>query len=326
MPGIHNPIREALSDRELHLVLLPTEACNCRCLYCYETHRHGRMTAATIRGVKRLLRARIPGLDRLHVSWFGGEPLLALDIIEELSAHIEEEVAANPGCRYRADITTNAYLLSRQTFARLCRARVGLYQISFDGPRELHDRKRILIDGSGTFDRIWENLLTLKETSDDVSFLIRLHLDRHNFPRLRAFLDQYHEAFQADSRFRLFLRPLARLGGPRDASLPVFDDEEGRQAAQELARYAATLHVPNKTLHDFPPICYAAKLNSFVIRANGDINKCTVALDRECNKVGVVRRNGTLRLEKKRLFRWVRGIESGNERELLCPLEHIAVP
>lgn len=72
-------------------------------------------------------------------------------------------------------------------------------------------------------------------------------------------------------------------------------------------------------------MCYAAKLNSFVIRANGDINKCTVSLDHECNKVGVMRKNGTLRLEKKRLFQWVRGIESGNEQELLCPLENIAI-
>lgn len=321
---MHNPISEAISGRMLHLILFPTEACNCRCVYCYETYRHGRMDTATITGVKNLLHARIPELDHLHVSWFGGEPLLALDIIEELSEHIHQEIADTPGCHFQADVTTNAYLLSLPTFTRLSRCKVGLYQISFDGPQELHDQKRILADGGGTFDRIWSNLLALKETNDDVSFLIRLHLDRVNYPHLYAFLDQYNQAFQDDHRFRLFIRPLSRLGGPHDAILPVFDEQEGQQATRELARYAASHNIPNKTLHDFPTMCYAAKLNSFVVRANGDINKCTVSLDHECNKVGVVRKNGTLRLDKKRLFQWVRGIESGNERELLCPLENMA--
>lgn len=326
MHDLNDPILTSVSGQILHLILFPTEACNFRCVYCYETYQHGRMTADTIAGIKNLLRIRIPDLKHLHISWFGGEPLLALDIIEEISEHVGQELAARPGCHFQADITTNAYLLSPAVFATLCRCRVGLHQISFDGPRELHDQKRMLASGGGTFDRIWGNLLALKNTDDKVSFLIRLHLDRVNFPHLYAFLDQYRETFQSDDRFRLFIRPLSRLGGQYDAMLPTFDEPDGQQAVQELARYAADRKIPNKTYHDFPAMCYAAKLNSFVIRANGNINKCTVSLDHDHNKVGAVRKNGTLKLEKQKLFKWARGIESGNERELLCPLENITAP
>ena len=34
-------------------------------------------------------------------------------------------------------------------------------------------------------------------------------------------------------------------------------------------------------------VCYAARANSFVVRSNGQLNKCTVALDTDYNHVGV---------------------------------------
>jgi sulfatase maturation enzyme AslB (radical SAM superfamily) len=39
------------------------------------------------------------------------------------------------------------------------------YQISFDGPREWHDRKRVLANGERTYDRIWSHLCQMKEGS-----------------------------------------------------------------------------------------------------------------------------------------------------------------
>lgn len=200
---------------------------------------------------------------------------------------------------------------------------MGLYQITFDGPKELHDKKRVLANGSGTFDQIWENLLNLKKTDKHVSFLIRLHLDKDNFPYICTFIDEYKRAFQDDNRFKLFLRPLSRLGGQLDGTLPTFNSEqEGKEAVEELKRYMERNDIQYKAGVDLPEICYASKLNSFVLRANGNINKCTVALDREYNQVGRIRQNGTLEIKKETLLRWVRGLESGNERELFCPLEN----
>ncbi len=316
-------IHSSISNKMLHLTLFPTEACNFRCVYCYETFQYGRMDATTIEGIKKLLDVRVPELTLLHISWFGGEPLLALDIIEDISTHILSVLNEYPKCRLQADITTNAYRLTLPIFEKLCQLKVELYQISFDGPREQHDKKRILANGMGTFDRIWENLLNLKCTDTKVSFLIRLHLDRENYPHIYPFLEDYKKAFSDDDRFRLFLRPLSRLGGERDAALKTFNEEEGKKVLEELARYTEKNQIQNKTYTDFPKICYASKLNSFAIRADGTISKCTVALDREYNKVGRIRRNGTLKIYKRKLFRWVRGIQSGNEGELFCPMENI---
>jgi uncharacterized protein len=318
-------IAGAISNRSLHLILFPTEQCNFRCLYCYETFRNGRMDRATIDGIKNWLGVRVPELSSLHVSWFGGEPLLALDIIEELSEHILGLAARHNRCRYEADITTNAYNLDVPTFERLRRFNVARYQISFDGPREHHDRKRTLANGGATFDRIWANLLRLKATDHGVTFIVRLHLDRDNFPHIPRFMDEYRQAFGDDPRFKLFFRPLTRLGGVQDASLSTFDEDEGKSAVEEFTRHFESNTLPNKTFNDFPTICYAAKLNSFAIRADGTIEKCTVALDRSFNGVGRIRPNGTLKIDRQKLFRWTRGIESGDKHELFCPMQNICI-
>ncbi|HET9252968.1 MAG TPA: radical SAM protein, partial [Candidatus Eisenbacteria bacterium] len=77
-------LARCLSSRRLHLILFSTEACNFRCVYCYETFQYKKMEPWVAEGVKRLLERRMPGLDVLELSWFGGEPLLAKDIIEDV--------------------------------------------------------------------------------------------------------------------------------------------------------------------------------------------------------------------------------------------------
>jgi uncharacterized protein len=323
MIDIYNIINSSISNKVLHLILFPTEACNFRCVYCYETFQYEKMNAATIEGIKKFLKIRIPELKSLHISWFGGEPLLAMNIIEDISIYILNLLNKYPECIFHADITTNAYELTLPIFEKLCQFKIGLYQISFDGPREQHDKKRILANGKGTFDRIWTNLINLKCTDKQVSFLIRLHLDKTNLPHIHSFMEDYKKIFGDDNRFRLFLRPLSQLGGKQDMALKTFSGEEGKMVVEQLARFTESINIKNKTFSDFPKICYASKLNSFAIRADGTINKCTVALDREYNKVGQISRNGTLKIHKKKLFEWARGIQSGNERELFCPMENI---
>src|SRR5690606_22612548 len=69
-----------------------------------------------------------------------------------------------------------------------------------------------------------------------------------------------------------------------------------------------------------PYICYAAKANSLLIRADGRIGKCTVALDDDRNTIGSLRPDGTIEIDNEKLRPWLRGIESLDEQDLGCPL------
>jgi uncharacterized protein len=323
IPGAAD-VRESLSNTALHLILMPTEACNFRCVYCYEEFQYKRMEPHVVQGVKALISRRAPALRRLSLGWFGGEPLLAFDIIEDIASHALLAVRQHSDLSFFSDITTNAFLLTSRRFQRLLDYGVCRFQISFDGPREYHDRKRVLSGGKGTFDRIWANLLATRLDSRRFEVLVRLHADKENQSALQQFLDDFETEFGGDPRYRIFLRPLGRFGGPNDERLQILEGEEAEQVVQSLRNRAAA-----RNLETYAPeysVCYAARPDSFVIRANGRINKCTMALEHTANQVGHIRGDGSLEIFGDRLMPWARGIFSGRPEELECPMLGLAEP
>lgn len=315
-----------LSNESLHLILLPTEACNFRCVYCYESFKYKRMEPWVVHGIKALLARRAPGLTSLTVSWFGGEPLLAHDVIEDVMTHVRGLAEANPRLRVSSDATTNGYLLTPALADRLLDLKVSRYQISFDGPREWHDQKRVLAGGKGTFDRIWGNLLALRGLGREFTVTIRVHVDRENADVIPRFIDECADAFAGDPRFEMFIRGLSRLGGPNDADLAVFERSEGEAVFEGLRSYARSRGLKTMQLSQEDSICYAARGNSYVIRANGRLNKCTVSLEHPNNQVGHIRENGTVEVDAQKMVMWMRGLRSENAAELKCPMKGYAEP
>lgn len=316
----------ALSNDSLQLILMPTEACNFRCVYCYEDFSHGRMEPQVITGVKNLIAARAPDLRSLVLSWFGGEPLLARDIIEEILSHARSLVAQHPAVRLSSDITTNAWLLTPAVFTRLLALGVLRYQISFDGPKEWHDRKRVLAGGGGTYDRIWGNLLAMRDAPGDFEITVRVHVDRENQEAIPRFIDEYEKCFGQDARFKLFMRPLSRLGGPNDRRLPILGQDEGVRVIDQLTRCADEKRLERSSAEKHASICYASQANSFLIRADGRINKCTVALNHPANQVGRILEDGRLEISSDRMVDWMRGLKSREPMELECPMIGLADP
>jgi uncharacterized protein len=320
----HDQFRVSLRDDFLQLILLPTEQCNFRCVYCYEDFAIGRMAAETVTAVTRLIDRRIDGLSRLALTWFGGEPMLARDVIEEISSHVLARAAHLPGLTYAGDMTTNGYFLDAAAVDRLVALGVTHFQVSLDGPPEQHDRTRLRGDGRGTFARIWDNLVSVRDGDAPVDMMLRVHLTPANVGSMPAFLTRVRDVFLDDPRFKVYLKPIEHLGGPNDADLTVLSPQERRTVVADLNRILTRGKADPSTGLAVPPaICYAARPNSFVIRANGLIGKCTVALSDPANVIGQLRADGTVDIDNGRLRPWLRGWPSGDEAVLGCPANGI---
>jgi uncharacterized protein len=316
----HTDIAEqCLAGNLLHLVLLPTETCNFRCVYCFERFGQARMAPGVVAGVKRYLAMRAPDIDRLTLSWFGGEPLLAVDLVYDLMAFAHELRARHPALTLRSNMTTNAYLLDRSRFDRLLALGVTFYHVTFDGPRAWHDRKRVLAGGGGTFDRVWHNLLALRDSPGRFEILVRLHADQDNYAALPEFIDDYAREFGGDRRFKLFVRELARFGGANDAALPVFACGAVPGKIDQLRRLIAERGLAELNREHMGSICYAARGNSYVIRADGRVNKCSLALEDPLNQVGRLDQEGSLNIDQARMLPWLRGALTADRAALGCP-------
>lgn len=319
-------LRECLAADILHLILMPTEACNFRCTYCYEDFKLARMEPGVVRGVKNLLTSRASELTQLDIAWFGGEPLLARDIIEDVMLHAQALRRVHPQLAVRSDITTNAWVLTRTVFERLLELGVSRYQISFDGPRDHHDKKRVLAGGRGTFDRVWKNLCAMRDVPGEFKVIVRVHVDRDNVEAVPRFLDEFQAVFAGDARFEVFLRNLARLGGPNDAALNVFDEHDEDLSIRALEHYVRDRDLVPYDVSQGSAICYASKANSYLVRGDGRLNKCTQALEHPANQVGRIREDGTMEITSERMLRWMRGLRSAHPIELLCPMIGFAEP
>jgi uncharacterized protein len=312
-------LASCLSNRRLELIVMPTEQCNFRCTYCYEDFKLGRMSSDTIAGLRALISNRIDKLDQLYISWFGGEPLAAADIMLDLSSHASRLAAQRPKINYRAGITTNGYLLNQHLLDQMASVRILDFQITLDGPKEIHDRRRLRADGSGSYEKIWNNLLLLKATPHPFKILLRIHFDRDTVACLDPLIQDVKRDLITDPRFEVCFKGLLRMGGPNDDRLNVFSESEANEQRESLMRKLYGDHVPVEE----PFICYAAKPNALVIRSDGTLAKCTVALNDPRNKVGVIHRDGTVEVDMSRYRPWLTGLAKLDLDILACPLQYV---
>jgi len=349
-------IGSTVTTKLQELIILPTEQCNLRCTYCYEDFEIGKMSEATQRGLEHFIDRRIAGLSQLRLSWFGGEPLAARDVILRIARHAKAR-CDEVGVRLVGGLTTNAYLMTRQLLEDLLDCNQDFFQITLDGWKETHDAVRRFADGRGSFDRIWANLLDMKTCERPFEVLLRIHVRRDNIDRLPELMKNLGAAFGGDDRFRLDFEHLRNLGGAGGASIqdPVKLSEIPRIDAEMRAIYRANSpRNPDRALEPEPSpdavniddvlraakamgesaggqrleeiskggnyICYAAKANSLLIRANGRIGKCTVALNDDRNDIGVLNEDGTVTIDNDKLRPWLRGLSDLDTAALACPL------
>ena len=317
---------QELSLKYFNIYILPTEKCNFRCTYCYEDFSVGRMKPEIIWAVKAFLDKRCTDLNYLKISWFGGEPLIAKDIVLEISEYATKLVNKYPQLRYESDMTTNGYLLDYKTITALVNAGVRIFQISLDGPPNVHNGSRISVNGSSTYERIWHNLLAIRSSCLPISVLLRIHFSPDTLQLLDPLIEDLKNEFIQDARFSIFFKSIERLGSPNDASIKIFSEAEKEQAIKLLQTKLFGENIASSQNYSLleNPICYASRPNSLVIRANGDVGKCTVALYDERNHVGSLQPDGTLKLIPGRLAPWLRGIKDLDPSSLACPLAHLS--
>jgi uncharacterized protein len=301
-------VMELTTGSTMDLILLPTEQCNFRCKYCYETFEKGKMSLAVQESIIKHVRKNLHRFTGLNISWFGGEPLVALDVIANLS---EEFIKICKAARkpYHAGMTTNGYNLSTDTYNKLYSSyKINNYQITLDGLEEEHDNQRVLADGSGTYKRIVANLLAIRRHTRglDVSFTIRTNYTKKILADMEQYLRFYSKNFGDDPRFNIYMHMASDWGGERvhDFADEMMGYDKYQDILNNVKRFDLSLNRPlNLGLHHSnldcgSSFCYAGKKNSIVIGSDGLLYKCTADFIYEKNIVGRIDERGELLLNE----------------------------
>jgi len=282
--------REALQHdkRALSLTIAPTLDCNFGCPYCFEGSNkpRPRMTNAVIDAIIAFADRMCTNETKvLSVTWFGGEPLLALPQIERLTALLRAFVGRRQ-MAYKASIITNGYGLTHKTAAKLKALGVEWAQVTLDGTAEYHNRRRFLKASHGpTFQRIVDNIA---EACDDLRISVRVNIDHSNRDGYLPLAEMLRE----DPRIGTKVKPY-----------PAFTDDLGDYSWEcsfadldSFVTAQADIYSGAPELGDviFPypratrVFCGAQSDMTWVIAPNGDLHKCWDTIADETQAVGSV--------------------------------------
>lgn len=290
-------------NRNLTLTIGPSMACNMCCPYCFEAERHGVMTQETaeklIQFVENYIATR--KIELVNVTWYGGEPLLGLNRIEQISkaliSYCEERNVS-----YSAMIITNGYLMDQSSANLLKSLKVTRAQITIDGLEETHNARRKLKSGDGSF---WPIVRNIESAKNILPIVVRVNVDEANVQEMDALTDFFINDMKWGVNPRFYLAPVEKFSENCDADFLSMQEFSSMYQSILTRLYEKGIEI---TKNNYPSYtntgCASICANSYVIDANGffytcwnhfgEPSHCIGSLD-EPNKIGM---NGDY-------FRWL---------------------
>lgn len=213
-----------LVEAPRHYTFVVNTHCNFTCPYCFESTQQrtvrSTLTPPQVDAAFAVIDAHDEQAPQVEI--FGGEPLLP---------------GTSPTLRYilsalrrrdgRATLQTNGFhLLQHLPLLGRYQDVVSQLQVTLDGPAPVHDRRRTLRGGRGTFDRIVTGLDALAGSELPIQVNVRTNVDRSNVGQLPALADLYlTKGWAQDPRFTFTAAPVDdRSGNLTSSHLLGWDD------------------------------------------------------------------------------------------------------
>lgn len=170
----------------LYEVIQVSANCQLGCDYCGQHHDKQQIPSSLYGALldRIRLKASRKKYSRLYIGWFGGEPLVGLRQIRELTPLLRQ-LAADFGMGFGTKIVTNGMSLKEDIFFELTRELgVDHIEVTLDGIGEFHDTRRITKQGGATFEIIFNNLLSILNhpefNPNQCSVSLRCNVDERN--------------------------------------------------------------------------------------------------------------------------------------------------
>lgn len=175
-----------------------SEDCNLACDYCYYSTCGGK-PGPHIKRIdvnlleKFMIEYMAASKGTASFAWQGGEPLLAgLDFFQQVVS-LQAQYAPSHTMISNA-LQTNGTLINER-WAAFFKQYNFLLGVSLDGPREIHNLRRVDGAGQGSFDRVMKGIRYLEQQKVDFNILTVIHKD--NIHKVKELMEFYkHEQFK----------------------------------------------------------------------------------------------------------------------------------
>ncbi|MBI5042612.1 MAG: 4Fe-4S cluster-binding domain-containing protein [Nitrospirae bacterium] len=166
--------KHTLSNKLSGFTVYVTTQCNLSCSYCIYGGQYSRyqklsqtsMTWKTAQNMVDFLITHSGQSEKIRLDFFGGEPLLAFDLIRQTVAYAKSRIGPD-GPPIIITIASNGSILNDKILDFLLEHKV-LLQFSIDGKIEIHDRdRRFRTINRGSFNLVISNLQKIYNHAPD---------------------------------------------------------------------------------------------------------------------------------------------------------------
>ena len=150
--------------------------CNLRCKYCFAgtgeyNGERGIMSAQTGRKAIDFVIANSGKRKNIELDFFGGEPLMNFEVVKDITEYAKEQ-GEKHGKNFRFTITTNGILLDEEKMNYI-NENMSNVVLSIDGRKEVNDRVRTRVDGSGSYDSILPKFIDMANRRNQDNYYVR---------------------------------------------------------------------------------------------------------------------------------------------------------
>lgn len=303
--SVDNKIEELEKKATPNFLVVPSYACNLQCIYCYEqTYMIKGTTNIDPLEMVDLQFERIDKImevyekqhgkttDDIIITIMGGEPLLRCNL-KTISYIFEQTKKRN----YTIDIVSNGVDLNYyiDLFNRY-KDTLDHIQITVDGVKEIHDKRRIFHDGRGSFDLIMNNIHL--SIDNGITIVLRVNVDATNINELSDLANTLVEEFNYNKKLLPYLYLLQDGGCSGESN--IVNEKIGIEKIFELEDKNPNMSIFRKKFHPadfidsifkdepYQPVlrhCGAAK-NQFILDCKSNVYKCWHGIGNNDYRVG----------------------------------------
>lgn len=272
-----NQLRRIYQSRSVggvinHYVILPTTFCNARCFYCYESdYPRIHMTEET---AEKLIQYIADHRDdkKVKLSWFGGEPLVGVKRIDQISQGLKDR-----GIPYRASMISNAYLFDEDMVERAKSLwNLEYVQVTLDGTEDVYNQAKAYVNVSGSpFKRVLKNIDLL--TAKDIRVHIRLNVGFYNKDNIMKLIEKLGEWYSGKPYISVYLNILFNDEGFEPVHHTIDDIIRLSRIIDDYAERLKELQLGGNNL-ELPQLkfsqCMADNPRAVLIQPDGSFCRC----------------------------------------------------
>jgi len=267
-----------ISNGYFHFTIMSSANCQLGCNYCGQEHTNNFMNKNLIKSTLERMEKNIIEKDvkELHISWFGGEPLMGYSKMKELNKGVKE-LTKKHNCKYSSHLISNGLSLKKKVYLELANDFNCEYiDITLDGTKEYHDKRRDTKKHNPTFDIILNNIIEITSVENfpvnGCKISIRCNVDDSNSESVIPLIELLAEHGLQD---KVYFYTAAIYSWGNDAHLSITKED---YAVKEID-YFLKLYELGFLVKPIPSVrhevCAAVSPNYELIDPFGRVYNCT---------------------------------------------------